>query len=254
MDLFSLRGRLAVVTGGAKGIGRYIAEGLAEAGADLIIADIDAETGATAAQHLRDAYGVVAEAVHTDVSSEADVIALGERISEEHGKLDILVNNAGILGPGGSPESLPLASWERMIRVDLTGAFLCCRELGQLMIAQQSGKIINIASIYGIVGSELIDVISYHAAKAGLIGFTRDLALKWVTYGICVNAIAPGYFLTPAAERGIRERGDRLLEYIPMRRVGGPDDIKGVAVLLAADASNYVTGQTIVVDGGWTIR
>jgi gluconate 5-dehydrogenase len=254
MDLFSLGGRLAVVTGGAKGIGRYIAEGLAEAGADLIIADIDAETGATAAQHLRDAYGIIAQSVRTDVSDESDVIALGERISQEHGKLDILVNNAGILGPGGPPESLSLASWERMIRVDLTGPFLCCRELGPLMIAQKAGKIINIASIYGLVGSELIDVISYHAAKAGLIGFTKDLALKWVEHGICVNSIAPGYFLTPAAERGIRERGDSLLEYIPMRRVGGPDDIKGVAVFLASAASDYVTGQTIIVDGGWTIR
>jgi gluconate 5-dehydrogenase len=252
--LFALDGRLALVTGGAKGIGYYIADGLAEAGASVLIADIDAEAGEAAARQLSEGYGVETGFIEADVSVEPDVIRLGEHVSTRYGRLDVLVNNAGILGPGGAPQTLSLASWERMLRVDLTGAFLCCRELGKLMIAQRSGKIINIASIYGLVGSDVNNVIAYHAAKAGLIGFTKDLALKWVNDGICVNAIAPGYFWTPAAEAGIRERRERLLTHIPMQRFGGPEDIGGVAVFLAAAASDYMTGQTIIVDGGWTIR
>ena len=141
-----------------------------------------------------------------------------------------------------------------MLRVDLTSVFLCCRELGRLMLTQRAGKIINISSIYGLVGSDLIDVIAYNTAKAGVIGFTRDLAVKWARFGVCVNAIAPGYFQTPAAAAGIERLGEKLLGYIPLGRVGGAEDIKGVAVFLASPASDYVTGQTIVVDGGWTSR
>jgi len=254
MRLFSLEGKRALVTGGAKGIGRYIAEGLAEAGADVVIADLDQVAGEATAWRIHDVYGVETRLFAADVSREGDVVDLGVRISDEYGRLDILVNNAGILGPGGPPETLSLERWERMIRVDLTAVFLCCRELGRIMIGQKAGKIINISSIYGLVGSDLIDVISYNTAKAGVINFTRDLALKWVEHNVHVNSIAPGYFLTPGARDGIKRRGEALLQYIPMRRVGGEDDIKGVAVFLSSPASDYVTGQTIVVDGGWTIR
>ncbi len=254
MKLFTLKDKLSLVTGGAKGIGQYIAEGLAEAGANVIIVDVDPGSGEDTAQRIRNKYGVKAEAIKVDISCEEQVVALRARIYEANGKLDILVNNAGILGPGDSPENLSLESWEKMIRVDLTSVFLCCREFGSIMIEHNSGKIINISSIYGIVGSDLIDVISYNTAKAGVINFTRDLALKWAKYNICVNSIAPGYFLTPAAESAIKELGNTLWEYIPMKRIGRANDIKGVAVFLSSAASDYVTGQTIVVDGGWTIR
>lgn len=254
MELFSLQNKLALVTGGAKGIGRFIAEGLAEAGANLIIVDLDQANGKTTAADIKGHYHVEAQLIETDVTSEEQVASLRQQISKKYGRLDILVNNAGILGPGGSPESLSLQNWERMIRADMTSVFLCCRELGSIMIQQNQGKIINISSIYGVVGSDLIDVISYNTAKAGVINFTRDLALKWARHNIGVNSIAPGYFMTPATQESIGALGKKLDEYIPMKRIGDADDIKGVAVFLASRASDYITGQTIIVDGGWTIR
>lgn len=254
MELFSLKNKLALVTGGAKGIGRFIAEGLAEAGANLIIVDLDQANGKTTAADIEGRCHVKAQLIETDVTSEEQVTGLRQQISKKYGRLDILVNNAGILGPGGSPESLSLQNWERMIRADMTSVFLCCRELGSIMIQQNQGKIINISSIYGVVGSDLIDVISYNTAKAGVINFTRDLALKWARHNIGVNSIAPGYFMTPATQESIGALGKKLDEYIPMKRIGDADDIKGVAVFLASRASDYITGQTIIVDGGWTIR
>jgi NAD(P)-dependent dehydrogenase (short-subunit alcohol dehydrogenase family) len=249
-ELFDLAGKVAIVTGGGSGIGRQLAEGLAEAGADVVVCARKVERCEQAAEELR-ALGVRALGLRCDVRVRDEVQAVVDRTRAELGRLDILVNNAGTAW-GASPEEYPLEGWQKVLDVNLTGVFLCSQAAGRLMIEQGSGKIVNVASVAGLSGAppELMDAVGYSTTKGGVVAFTRDLATKWARHGITVNAIAPGWFPTDLNRTLLEAQPDAYLERIPLRRFGGPDDLKGAIVFLASAASDFVTGQTIVVDGG----
>jgi gluconate 5-dehydrogenase len=227
-----------------------LAEGLAEAGADVVVCARKVERCEQAAEELR-ALGVRALGLRCDVRVRDEVQAVVDRTRAELGRLDILVNNAGTAW-GASPEEYPLEGWQKVLDVNLTGVFLCSQAAGRLMIEQGSGKIVNVASVAGLSGAppELMDAVGYSTTKGGVVAFTRDLATKWARHGITVNAIAPGWFPTDLNRTLLEAQPDAYLERIPLRRFGGPDDLKGAIVFLASAASDFVTGQTIVVDGG----
>jgi len=245
-----LSGKVAIVTGGGSGIGRQMAEGLAEAGADLVLCARRVERCEQAADELR-ALGVRTLALRCDVRAEAEVEVVVDRARKELGAVDILVNNAGAVW-GAAPEDMPIEGWQKVVDVNLTGTFLFSQAAGRAMIAAGRGKIVNISSIAGLGGAppEIMNTIVYHATKGGVIAFTRDLAWKWARHGINVNAIAPGWFPSDMSQGVLDARGEELLASIPLGRFGGPGDLKGPVVFLASSASDYVTGQTLVVDGG----
>jgi len=248
--LFDLRGKTAVVTGGGSGIGRQMAGALAEAGANVVLCARKVERCEQAAAELA-TLGVRALALRCDVRSPEDVRAVVERTLAELGALDILVNNAGTSW-GAPAEETPLDGWQKVVDVNLTGVFLCSQAAGRAMIERGGGVIVNIASVAGLRGSPpgAMDAIAYSASKGGVISFTRDLAHKWAQYGIRVNAVAPGWFPSDMSNVLLERHGDSFLEGIPLRRFGGPDDLKGAIESLASPASAYLTGQTLVVDGG----
>jgi gluconate 5-dehydrogenase len=251
-ELFALTGRVAIVTGGSRGLGEEMAEGLAEAGAALTICARREQWLAPTLQRFR-ARGVRVEGLVADVSNQADVQAVVDRTIATYGRLDILVNNAGVTW-GARPEEMPLDKWRKVIDVNLTGAFLFAQAAGREMLKREYGRIINVASIAGLHAAvHGPHYAAYAASKAGLMGLTRELAASWGRHNIRVNAIAPGFFhsrmadpVLPLAEPGIKASS-------PIARVGAEGELKGVCVFLASDASNYITGQTIVVDGGRTI-
>jgi len=250
--LFDLSGRVAIVTGGSRGLGAEFAEGLAEAGASLMLCARRDEWLLPAVESLR-GRGFTVDAMRCDVSNAADVQAVADATVERFGKIDILVNNAGISW-GERPEAMTLTQWQKVIDVNLTGAFICSQAVGRTMIERQYGRIINIASIAGLQGNVNGPYYAgYAASKAGLMGLTRELAASWGRHGIRVNAIAPGFFHSRLSDSSIAQVEASLNAVTPLGRVGRPGELKGVAVFLASDASNYVTGQTIVVDGGGTI-
>ncbi len=248
-QLFDLNGRVAIVTGGSIGLGYQIAEGLAEAGANLVLCARKQERCQEAAEKFRQ-LGVKALAVGCDVRSPAEVRQLVDIVVREMGRIDVLVNNAGIAW-GAPVEGMTLDDWNKVIETNLTGTFLCSQAAGKVMIRQGRGKIINIASVAGIAGAPAdFQAIGYHASKGGVISFTKDLACKWAEHNINVNAIAPGWFPTHMSQWTLEHQGESLLKAIPLRRFGGNHDLKGAAVFLASDASDYVTGHVLVVDGG----
>ncbi len=246
MKLFDLSGKVAIVTGGASGIGNQMAHGLAEAGADLVLCARKLERCEEAAATMP----TRALALPCDVSDEESVSAMVARVVHEFGRIDILVNNAGTVW-GAAPEDMPLKGWQKVVDVNLTGVFLCSQAAGRVMIEKGGGKIVNIASVAGLHGApaEVANSLPYHATKGGVISLTRDLAWKWARHGINVNAIAPGWFPSDMANFVI-ERQPELAERVPLGRFGGPEDLKGAVVFLASRASDYVTGHTLVVDGG----
>jgi gluconate 5-dehydrogenase len=252
-DLFDLSGKVAIVTGGATGLGRQMAQGLAEFGADIVVCARNADRCEAAASELGD-IGVRSFGMGCDVRNPDQVNAVVTRARDELGRLDILVNNAGTSW-AASPEDIPLDAWEKVIGVNLTGAFLFSQAAGRVMIAQQGGAIVNIASVAAFRGAdpEAMNALPYNASKGGLISFTRDLAVKWARHDIRVNAIAPGWFPSDMAAKVLEESGDRLLARIPLGRFGGTNDLKGAVVYLASQASAFVTGQTLVVDGGMLV-
>jgi NAD(P)-dependent dehydrogenase (short-subunit alcohol dehydrogenase family) len=250
MKLFDLTGKTAIVTGGGKGIGRQMAEGLAEAGADIVVCARQAERCEQAAAEL-EKLGVKALGLGCDVRDPEQVQAVVGRTVADFGSVDILVNNAGTVW-GASPEDVPLEGWQKVVDVNLTGVFLFSQAAGRTMIAGNGGSIVNIASVAGFQGGppEIMNAIPYNTTKGGVIAFTRDLATKWAQHGIRVNAIAPGWFPSDMANFVLDQHGDELRRHIPLGRFGGAEDLKGVVVFLASDASAYVTAHTLVVDGG----
>ncbi|HEY7534937.1 MAG TPA: glucose 1-dehydrogenase [Thermodesulfobacteriota bacterium] len=256
-QLFDLTGHVAIVTGGYTGIGKQMAEGLAEAGANLVICARNLDGCIKAAEEIGKETGVKTLALKCDVSSPEDVEKMVKNTLNEFGKVDILVNNAGI-ATGGLPEDMNLEGWESVIRVNLTGTFLCSKEVGKVMIKAKRGKIINLASVMGFRSTELVSAPSYVTTKGGIISLTQELAVRWISHNINVNAIAPGWFPThmtdPVLSPDKMGKGDDLLRSIPARRFGGGDDLKGATVLLASSASDYIVGQVIVVDGGTLAR
>jgi NAD(P)-dependent dehydrogenase (short-subunit alcohol dehydrogenase family) len=249
-ELFDLTGKTAIVTGGGSGIGRQMAEGLAESGANLVLCARKAERCEQAAAELEQ-LGVRALGLGCDVRDPEQVGAVVRRAVDELGSVDVLVNNAGTVW-GATPEDMPLEGWQKVVDVNLTGVFLFAQEAGRVMIERGGGSIVNIASVAGLHGAppEFVNTIVYHATKGGVIAFTRDLAWKWAQHGIRVNAIAPGWFPSDMSKFVLDLQGEELVRRVPLRRFGGPEDLKGAIVFLASPASAYVTGHTLVVDGG----
>lgn len=249
--LFDLTGRVAIITGGSIGLGRQMAEGVAEMGANLVLCARKAERCQQAAEELRQ-LGVKTLSLACDVKNQASVEGLVDATVTQFGRIDILINNAGISW-GAPVEEMRLEDWNKVIETNLTGSFLCAQAVGKIMIRQGRGKIINVASVAGLGGAPPeLPAIGYHASKGGVIAFTKDLACKWATHNIQVNAIAPGWFPTHMSSRVIERHKELFLSHIPARRFGNEHDLKGAAVFLASAASDYVTGQVLVVDGGQT--
>jgi gluconate 5-dehydrogenase len=251
-DLFDLTGKTAIVTGGSRGIGAEMAVGLAEAGANLMLCARRAEwLDETVAQFRANNFNV--EGKICDVAKAEDIQAVVDETVKVFGRVDILINNAGISW-GAMPEEMPLAKWQQVLDVNLTGCFLFAQAVGREMLKNKSGSIINIASISGITSSANGPFYAgYAASKAGLIGLTRELAASWGRKGIRVNAIAPGFFHSRLADAVIDIYERSIQENNAIPRIGAEGELKGAAVFLASDASSYITGQTIVVDGGMTI-
>jgi NAD(P)-dependent dehydrogenase (short-subunit alcohol dehydrogenase family) len=250
MELFRLDGKVAIVTGGSRGLGFWMAEALAEAGANVVLCARKLEPCEEAARAIRE-IGVRSLAVGCDVTDPDAVRALVEKAVSEFGRVDILINNAGFIWEE-PPEKVSLETWNKTLAINATGTFLCSQEAGKQMIKQGRGKIINIASISGLasVDPELSNTVPYSAAKGAIVALTRDLARKWCQYNITVNAIAPGYFGTKMSKYLAEHRQPQLMSSIRMKRLGTKDEIKGVAVFLASAAANYITGQILAVDGG----
>ena len=251
-ELFDLSGRVAIVTGGSRGLGKEMAEGLAEAGASLMLCARRDEWLTPTVAEMRD-HGFQADGMLCDVSNPEQVKAVVERTIEIYGKLDILVNNAGVSW-GERPETMSFDKWRKVLDINLTGAFLFAQAAGREMLKREYGRIINVSSVSGLQSSaDGPHYAGYAASKAGLFGLTRELAASWGRQGIRVNAIAPGFFHSRLADPAIEYAEPAIKARNPIPRVGAAGELKGVAVFLASDASNYITGQTIVVDGGRTI-
>jgi gluconate 5-dehydrogenase len=250
LDLFKLDGKTAIVTGGGRGLGSQIAEGFAEAGANVVVCSRKVEACEEISEKLK-AKGVRSIALACDVTDPEDVKNVVQKTLEEFGSIDILVNNSG--ATWGAPVlEMPLDAWQKVMNVNVTGTFLMSREVGESMIKQGSGKIINIASVAGLGGIDprLMDTIGYNTSKGAVITFTKDLAAKWGQFNINVNALAPGFFPTKMSKVLIEQGGDRLLDQTPLNRFGTEEDLKGAALFLASKASDYITGDVVVVDGG----
>jgi len=254
-ELFSLAGQTAIITGAAQGLGKAMSEAFVSAGANVVIADINEEAASETAEKLS-GKGPQVKAVYVDISSEKSVAEMVDFTLQNFGKIDILVNNAAIAGGEPSPEELDKEFWDKIMAVDLTGSFLCCKAVGNHMIKQRHGKIINMASISGLVVQRLTGKHNpaYSVAKAGVMMLTKVLAGEWAKYNINVNAIAPTWFDT---EMGMAKKSPaqqtEMLRDIPMARIGKPKDLVGTALYLASDASSFITGHTVVIDGGYTV-
>lgn len=252
-QLSDLTGKVAVVTGAGSGLGVIFAEALAEAGADIVCADLRLAGVEETARRIQQ-IGRRTIAIEADVTDEAAVKHMLQVTLERFDRLDILINNAGI-AVAGPPEDLALADWQRVVDVNLTGVFLCAREAARVMIESgRGGRIINIASILGAVASEPVPAAAYNATKGAIINLTRDLAVHWAPKGILVNAIGPAYFPSAMTEDflALPEILSEIERRTPLGRIGRLEELKGPVVFLASDAASYVTGQTLFVDGGWT--
>lgn len=250
LELFSLKGKTAIITGGGRGLGAQIAEGFAEAGIkNLVLCSRKVEACEQVCRKL-EALGVRTLALSCDVTNQTDVKMVVEKAIEMFGTIDILVNNSGASWAAPVAE-MPKEAWEKVLAVNVTGTFLMSQEVGKTMISQGYGKIINIASIAGFGGTPTyMDTIGYNTSKGAILTFTKDLAVKWGQYNINVNAIAPGFFPTKMSGQLIEFGRDKILEATPLNRLGGEADLKGAAVFLASGAADYVSGDILTVDGG----
>jgi NAD(P)-dependent dehydrogenase (short-subunit alcohol dehydrogenase family) len=247
-----LRRKVVIVTGGSQGIGLALSQGFAESGCEVVIVNRRPEEGEAAVQAIQDSGGS-AISIPADVSQEESVKAMVEGTLQRHGRLDVLVNNAGTAVRKPVLEC-SVEEFEMMFDINLKGLFLCCKAVGQEMIKQGGGKIVNMSSI--AANFALMNRGQYSTTKAGVTQLTRNLAVEWAQYGVRVNAIGPGIIQTPMTEAYIRnnpEKSAKTLQKIPLRRFGKPEDLVGVALFLASNASDYMTGQTLYVDGGYTL-
>jgi NAD(P)-dependent dehydrogenase (short-subunit alcohol dehydrogenase family) len=251
MDRFSMAGRVAIVTGGNRGIGLAIAHGLAEAGAAVVIAARDPERNAAAVDALRQA-GADAMAVEADVTDRAQLEAMLAAVLARYGQVDTLVNNAGI-GFHADALTMPDEDWQRLFAVNLDGVWKASQVVGRHMVARGRGTMVNIGSISGLIVNRPQWHSPYGIAKAGLHHLTRSLAAEWATKGVRVNAIAPGYVKTGIASTEYEDYRHYWRDEVPMQRYGSADEIAPIALLLASDASSFVTGSVYVVDGGYTL-
>ena len=252
-DLFRLDGKTAVVTGASSGLGVVFARALAGAGASVVVSARRLDRLEKLAAEI-EAEGGEALAVPCDVAREDSVDALAASAVDRFGRVDVLVANAGIADPRPA-EQEPLQVWERVVGVNLTGVFLTNQRFGALMLERGAGSIVNIASVLGVVGAGQIPQASYTASKGGVVNLTRELAAQWARRGVRVNAIGPGWFESEMTEEMFAsDQGVRWIRRkTPMGRPGRGEELAGPVVFLASDASSYVTGQTLLVDGGWTV-
>jgi NAD(P)-dependent dehydrogenase (short-subunit alcohol dehydrogenase family) len=250
---FRLDGKVAVVTGASAGMGVTFARALAGVGAQVVLAARRIERLETLAKEIGDAGGE-ALAVACDVAQEADIDALVEATIARFGRVDVLVNNAGFtqIMPA---EAVALADWRAQIDVNLTGVFVCAQRFGRRMLAARRGAIVNVASILGLVGSGQVTQAAYSASKGGVVNLTRELAAQWARRGVRVNALAPGWFPTEMTGDMFGDEGSLkwMRSRTPMGRAGELDELVGPLLFLASDASSFMTGQTIAIDGGWTV-
>jgi NAD(P)-dependent dehydrogenase (short-subunit alcohol dehydrogenase family) len=247
-ELFNLTDKIAVVTGGGSGIGKRIALAFSEFGANVIIADIDQKAADLVVSEIK-SKGKEAMAIRVDVTQPKEVQEMVTIALRSYGRIDILFNNAGI-SIRGPAESFSLEDWNKVIAVNLTGMFLCAQAIGKVMIKRGRGKIINTASVSAKLGHP--GNLAYAAAKHGVVGMTKVMAVEWGKYGVSVNSIAPGIIKTPMTAKAltVAEKYQELVSKVPMGRLGEPEDLIGAVIFLASQASNYITGQTIYIEGG----
>ncbi len=253
LDLFRLDGKTAIVTGGGRGLGQYMAEALADAGANVVLCSRKIEPLEEVREEI-EARGGKALAVACDVTDPDDVEKVVWEAEEAFGVADILVNNSGATW-GAPAAEMPLEKFDQVVRVNVRGTFLMSQAVGKRMIERGSGgTIINISSIAGLLGGdpEYMQTVGYNTSKGAIISMTRDLATAWAPHDITVNAIAPGWFPTRMSGGLIENFEERMLSGIPLHRFGNPEDLKGVVVFLSSTAAAYITGQTLAVDGGAT--
>ncbi|MBC7329412.1 3-oxoacyl-[acyl-carrier-protein] reductase [bacterium] len=240
-------GKVAIITGAGRGIGKAIAERLASEGADVVVCDIDKEAAERTAEEIRSKYSVKAIAISADVAKEGDVNSMVEETIKNFGRVDFLINNAGI-----TKDSLLLRmseeEWDKVIAVDLKSVFLCTRAVIRHMMRQRFGRIVNISSVIGLRGN--VGQANYASAKAGIIGFTKSSARELAGRNITVNAVAPGYIQTEMTERLPQDVREEMLKQVPLGRPGQPEDVAGVVAFLCSEDASYITGEIIRVDGG----
>ncbi|MGB3632490.1 MAG: SDR family oxidoreductase [Rubrobacteraceae bacterium] len=253
LDLFRLDGKTAIVTGGGRGLGQYMAEALSDAGANVVICSRKIEPLEEVREEIQ-ARGGKALAVECDVTDPDEVEKVVREAEEAFGSVDILVNNSGATW-GAPAEEMPLEKFDQVVRVNVRGTFLMSQAVGRRMIERGSGgAIINISSIAGLLGGhpDYMQTVGYNTSKGAIISMTRDLATSWAPHDITVNAIAPGWFPTRMSSGLIENFEEKMLSGIPLHRFGNPEDLKGVVIFLASPAAAYITGQTVAVDGGAT--
>jgi gluconate 5-dehydrogenase len=251
--LFDLAGQTAVVSGGGSGLGRHMAEALAELGASIVLCARNRDRCEEEAAAIRSDFGVAAIGLRCDVRDHATIDDVVRTTLDRFGTIDVLVNNAGTTW-GAPALEMPIVAWQKVIDVNLTGLFALTQAAAGAMASQGRGSVINITSIAALQGMrpEVLDAIAYTASKGAVVSLTRDLAVKWARHGVRVNAIAPGWFPSDMSQHSLDANGPQLLERIPLGRFGEPEEIKGAVAYLASAASSFVTGTVLVVDGGQT--
>lgn len=252
-ELFDLTGKVALITGGSRGLGLQIAEALGEYGATVVLTARKQNELEEAKAHLS-GFGVTAHVYQNDLSQFETIEPLVERIHAEVGPIHILVNNAGATW-GAPAEEHPLEAWLKVINLNVNGLFLLTQAVGKrCMIPARSGRVVNIASVAGLKGNSprMAGTVAYNTSKGAVVNLTRTLAAEWARYGITVNSICPGYFPTKMTRGTLAYGEETILAATPLGRLGEGEDLKGLALLLASDASAYMTGQNIAVDGGIT--
>jgi 2-deoxy-D-gluconate 3-dehydrogenase len=252
LSMFDLKGKVAVITGGYSGIGRGIAEGLAEAGCNIVICARNYGRCVEACEKIKK-LGVKAFPIQCDVTKSKETRNLARKTVKEMGRIDILVNNAGVEGKEKPIVDMSDKEWDSILNTNLKGAFLCSRAVVKEMMKQGGGKIINVASITAFIVMD--NISAYCASKGGLVQLTKAMALELVKYNIQVNAICPGYFSTPMSRRLYKpEMWSKIAQRkVPMGRIGKPEELKGTAIYLASSATDFMTGSCIVIDGGQLI-
>lgn len=254
MDKFDLKGRCSIVTGAAMGLGKAMAEALADAGSDIIIADVNMEAAEKTAGELS-RFGTKVTAIRCDVTNPGDAEHLAETAIGTFGRIDVLINNAGI-AKHVKIEDMKLEDWRHIMDVNLNSVFIMSQVVGRVMIRQKKGSIINIASMSGLIVNTPQCQCAYNVSKAGVIMLTKSLASEWAEHGIRVNSIAPGYMKTELTRpyfEGNGEMVQRWMDLSPMKRPGTPDELQGIALYLASETSSFVTGSVFSIDGGYTV-